>query len=72
MVHIVEWKMHVLHVKIGHYKRSNHLYKKNDLSPYAITKLSLNVSEPYLTTVPNNKSIIAFSDWYNGPVTRLN
>lgn len=40
--------------------------QETDQPPYAMAKLSLDLSGPYPTTLSNNKYIIAFVDWYSG------
>ena len=42
------------------------LLQKPDLPPYAMAKLSLDLSGPYPKTLSGNKYIIAFVDWYSG------
>ena len=40
--------------------------QETDIPPYPMAKLSLDLSGPYPTTLPGNKYIIAFVDWYSG------
>ena len=40
--------------------------QETDIPPYPMTKLSLDLSGPYPTTMSGNKYIIAFVDWYSG------
>ena len=39
--------------------------QETDIPPYPMTKLSLDLSGPYPTTLSGNKYIIAFVDWYS-------
>ncbi|MCG7876478.1 MAG: DDE-type integrase/transposase/recombinase [Candidatus Thiodiazotropha taylori] len=42
------------------------LLQNADIPPYAMAKLSLDLSGPYPKTLSGNKYIIAFVDWYSG------
>ena len=40
--------------------------QETDFPPYAMPKLSLDLSGPYPTTMSGNKYTVAFVDWYSG------
>ena len=40
--------------------------QETDIPPYPVAKLSLDLSDPYPTSLSGNKYIIAFVDWYSG------
>ena len=40
--------------------------QETDVPPFPLTKLGLDVSGPYPTTLSGNKYIISFVDWYSG------
>ena len=40
--------------------------QETDIPPYPMAKLGLDLSGPYPLTLPGNKYIIAFVDWYSG------
>ena len=40
--------------------------QETDIPPYPMAKLSLNLSEPYPSTLSGNKYIVAFVGWYSG------
>ena len=40
--------------------------QETDIPLYPVAKLSLDLSDPYPTTLTGNKYIIAFVDWFRG------
>lgn len=47
-------------------QKVTHPLQETDQPPYAMAKLSLDLSGPYPTTLSGNKYIVAFVDWYSG------